>query len=160
MTPRQQSILIGTIVTAILSTSYLGFINILCCLGVMIGGAVTTQQYVSRTHSAVEAGDGAVLGALAGAAGSILTGIFDWVLRPLNLDRQSIMEPLQQQMMQNAQPGQGPSPDLMQQFQGDGGGMFSMLGILGLLVNLIIFAIFGALGGAIGAAMFGKEEEA
>ena len=44
MTSRQQSVLVGAAVTGILSTSYLGFINTLCCLGVIIGGAVATQQ--------------------------------------------------------------------------------------------------------------------
>lgn len=158
MTPRQQSILIGAVITAILSTSYLAFINVLCCLGVVVGGAVATQQYVSRTGGPIEAGDGAVIGALAGMAGSILSAILDWLLRPLELDMQSVIEPLRQQMMQNSAGGPGMSPEMMEQFQGEGG-MFTALGILSLVINLIIFAIFGALGGAVGAAIFGKEEE-
>lgn len=160
MTPRQQSILIGAVVTGILSSSYLGFINILCCLGVIIGGVVASQQYVSRTGGTIRAGDGAVLGALAGVGGSILGSLFNWMLRPLNLDYQSIGQSmtrgLRKQMMQQ---GGEMSPEMMQQLQGDGPGMLSMMGILFFLVGLIIYAIFGAIGGALGTALFGGDGE-
>lgn len=159
MNPRQHSILVGAVVTAILSTSYFAFLNVVCCLGVVIGGAVTTHQYVRRTEGPIQAGDGAVLGAIAGAGGSILSSILDQALRPLDLDMKSILEPFQKQMMQNAQSGQGMSPEMMQQLQGDGGEMFTMLGIMMMVINVIVFAVFGALGGAIGSAIFGEEKE-
>ncbi|MFB6247957.1 MAG: hypothetical protein ABEL97_05240, partial [Salinibacter sp.] len=92
MTPRQQSILTGAVVTGVLSTSYLSFVNAICCLGVIVGGVVATQQFTSRTGRAIEAGDGAVIGALAGAGGAVLGSIFDAMLRPLNLDSNSISQ--------------------------------------------------------------------
>jgi len=157
MTSRQQSVLVGAAVTGILSTSYLGFINTLCCLGVVIGGAVATQQYASRTGGPVESGDGAVLGALAGAGGAVLAALFDVVLRPFNLDSQSIQQGLQEQLMQGMNGEQGMSPEMMQQMQGEGPGLLSVMGLAFLLLNVIVFAIFGAIGGAIGAAIFGDE---
>ena len=157
MTSRQQSVLVGAVATGILSTSYLGFINTLCCLGVIIGGVVTAQQYASRTGGPVESGDGAVLGALAGAGGAVLATLFDVVLRPFNLDSQSIQQGLQEQLMQGMNGGQSVSPEVMQQMQGEGPGLLSVMGLAFLLLNVIVFAIFGAIGGAVGAAIFGDE---
>ncbi|WP_119842211.1 hypothetical protein [Salinibacter ruber] len=156
MTPRQQSILVGAVVTGLLSTSYLSLINFACCLGVILGGAVAVQQFTSRTGTSVETGDGVVLGALAGAGGAVLANIFDRALRPLGLDSQSISQDMMQNFAQ-MQGQQGMSPEMMQQFQG-GGGMTMI--IVGLLFGIVVNTIFGAIGGAIGAAIFGEEGQA
>ena len=152
MTARQQSILIGAIVTGVLSTSYLAFINALCCLGVILGGVVATQQYTSRTRTAIESGDGAVLGALAGVGGAILQPVLNRALRPFGLGLRDITL----NMVEGMQGQQGMSPEMMEQMQGSqsmGGLLFS------LVVGMVVYAIFGAIGGAIGAAIFGEEEQ-
>lgn len=154
MTPRQQSILIGAVVTGVLSTSYLGLINFICCLGVIIGGVVAVQQFVDRTRTSVESGDGAVLGALAGAGGALFAALFDQALRPFNLDSQSISQDMMQNFMQVE--GQQMSPEMMQQFQG--GGSATMI-LMGLAIGIVVNSIFGAIGGAIGAAIFGGDEQ-
>ena len=151
MTARQQSILIGALVTGILSTSYFFFINMLCCLGVMIGGAVATQQYTSRTRTRIESGDGAVLGALAGVGGAILQPLLNWALRPFGLGFRDIVLRWAESMQ--GQPGM--SPEMMQQLQTTPS--FGAI-LFNLVVGMIVFAIFGAIGGAIGAAIFGEEE--
>lgn len=156
MTPRQQSILVGAVVTGVLGTSYFGLINLVCCLGVLIGGAVAVQQFTSRTGTAVESGDGAILGALAGAGGAILTAILDWGLRPLNLDSQSVNQDVFSGLMQGMQGQGGFSPEMMQQMQGEQ--TMGMI-LVGLVVGIIVNAIFGAIGGAIGAAIFGEETD-
>lgn len=154
MTTRQHSILIGAVVTGILSTSYFSFINTFCCLGVILGGVVAIQQFTSRTGRSVAAGDGAVLGALAGCGGAVIGSLLDAALRPINLDSSSISQGMMQQWMQGME-GQGMSPEMMQQFQGGGGvGMF----LLGLIFSIVIYAIFGAIGGALGTTVFGEEE--
>ncbi|WP_103020614.1 hypothetical protein [Salinibacter altiplanensis] len=157
MTPRQQSILVGAVVTGILSTSYLGLLNTICCLGVIVGGIVTTQQYAAYSPGAIASGDGAVLGASAGAVGAVLSALFDVGLRPLGLDSQSVQQTVQEQLMQNMG-GQGMSPEMMQQMQGDAPGLLSAMGIALLLLNVVVFAIFGAIGGALGTTLFGGED--
>lgn len=157
MTPRQYSILVGAIVTAVLSTSYLGFINAICCLGVIIGGVVAAQQYVTRsgahdTGPILDAGDGAVLGALSGVGGAVLAAFLDLLLRPVGLDSQSIGEGMMQDMMQGTQGIQG-QEGMMQGVQGGGAMMF----IVWLVLTIVVYAIFGAIGGAIGAAIFGQD---
>jgi hypothetical protein len=159
MTPRQQSILVGAVVTGILSTSYLGLLNTLCCLGVIVGGIVTVQQYVGRTGGLVEAGDGAVLGAAAGAAGAVLSAVFDAALRPFDLDSQAVQKSLQESMMQMVGEEEMNQMMQMQQAQGEGPALLSVMGLLMLAVNAILFAIFGAIGGAFGTALFGEETD-
>lgn len=155
MTPRQQSIFIGALVVGVLNTSYLSFINFVCCLGVFIGSIVAVQQYTVRETPVIESGDGAILGALAGGGGAILGSLFNLVLRPLELDSSSITQGWVENMMSNMQGQQGMSPEVMQQYQQGG----SLMGFLfGLVASVIIFAIFGAIGGAIGSALFGEEE--
>lgn len=155
MTIRQQSILIGALVTGILSTSYLGFINSICCLGVIIGGLVAVQQYTSRSGTAISAGDGAVLGSLAGVGGAIIGTLLDRALRPFGLDSQTIWQGAMEDIMQDMNGQQGLSPEMMQQMQGEGG--IAML-FVSLIIGIIVYAIFGAIGGALGAALFGEEE--
>jgi hypothetical protein len=155
MTPRQQSILIGAVVTGILSTSYLGFINAFCCLGVIIGGLVAVQQYTSRIGSSIESGDGAIIGALAGVGGALIGAVLDRSLRPFGLDSQTISQDMVQGMMQGMEGQQG-MPPMMEQFQGGGGGGPMML-LFGIVFNAILYGIFGSIGGAIGAAIFGEE---
>jgi hypothetical protein len=160
MTPRQQSILVGAVVIGVLSTSYLSFINVICCLGVIIGGAVAAQQYTTRAPAAggspaLNAADGAVLGSLAGVGGAVLGPLFDRALRPLGLDSQTISQGMVEQWMQGMEGQQGMSPEMMQQFQGEGS---TMMFIGGILFNVVLYAIFGAIGGAVGAAIFGEDE--
>lgn len=159
MTPRQQSILIGAVVTGILSTSYLGLINTFCCIGVIVGGIVTAQQYVGRTGTSAEAGDGAVLGAAAGAGGAVLAALFDVVLRPFNLDSQAVQQSLQESMMQMMGEEGMNQMMQMQQAQGEGPGLLSVMGLLILALYVVLYAIFGAIGGALGTALFGGEAD-
>lgn len=152
MTPRQQSILVGAVVTGILGTSYLFFINLLCCLGVIVGGVVATQQYTSRARTSINAGDGAVLGALAGAGGAVFQPLFNRALRPFGLGLRDIALSWLEGM--EGQPGV--TPEMMQQMQSS-----QSIGaiLFNLVVGMIVFAIFGAIGGAIGAAIFGEEKD-
>ncbi|PSQ87631.1 MAG: hypothetical protein BRD42_01325 [Bacteroidetes bacterium QS_3_64_15] len=152
MTPRQQSILVGAVVTGILGTSYLGLINTICCLGVIVGGVVAAQQYAGAVSS-MKTADGVYVGALAGAGGAILSGLLNRALRPIGLDSQSITQGMMEGMMQNMEGQQPFSPEMMAQ-QGNGG-LLLFLG--GLAFTLVLYAIFGAIGGAIGAAIFGGD---
>jgi hypothetical protein len=157
MTPRQQSILVGAVVSGILSTSYLGLINAFCCLGVIIGGMVAAQQYTGHARGRIQAGDGAVLGAGAGAGGAVLAALFDVVLRPFNLDSQAVQKTLQESMMQMMGEEGMNQMMQMQQAQGEGPGLLSLMGLLMLALNVVLYAVFGAIGGALGTALFGEE---
>ncbi len=152
MSSKQQAVLIGAIVTGVLSTSYLQFINVVCCLGVIIGGAIAVQQYTSVERTAIESGDGALLGAMAGAAGVIVSAILDQVLKPFRLDSQSVVQDSLQRYLENME-GQSAIPEAALQ---GGEGSIGMI-VVSLVFGMVLYAVFGAIGGAIGAAIFGEE---
>ena len=157
MTPRQQSILVGAAVTGIFTTSYLGFINSCCCLGVILGGGVAVQQYAGF-HPGVEEGTGALLGAAAGAAGAVLGAVFNLILRPVGMDYESVYRETLNAALQNME-GESPvPPEFLEQLQGEGTGLTAVAWLASLGFNLLLFAIFGAIGGVIGAAIFGEEQ--
>jgi hypothetical protein len=154
MSSKQQAIFVGAIVTGVLSTSYLAVINVLCCLGVILGGAIAVQQYTAIERTSVEAGDGALLGALAGAGGVIISTLLDQALKPFQLDSQSIMQDALQTYMENMQ---GTDAMPQQALQGGDPGIGMML--VSLVFGLVLYGVFGAIGGAIGASIFGSDEE-
>lgn len=146
---RIQSIFIGGIVAGVLSTSYLSLINLLCCMGVMLGGGAAAWHYISTTNRSIDPVEGATLGAGAGIVGSLLSSLFDWILRPLNLDGESVIQSLvgvdmEQMMEQQGQMMQEPSTGLM---------------IVSLIMGAILLAVFGAIGGAVGASLFGNDTD-
>lgn len=144
---RIQSIFIGGVVVGVLSTSYLSLINLLCCLGVMLGGGTAAWHYITTANRSIDPVEGASLGAGAGFVGSLLSSLFDWILRPLGLDGESVLQNLmgvdmEQMMQEQGQMMQEPSTGMM---------------IVSILMGAILLAVFGAIGGAVGASLFGKD---
>jgi len=153
MSPKQRSMILGGLVVGVLSTSYLGIINIACCAGVIIGAMVSVWHFTDTQQLTIEAGDGALIGAGAGAIGALVAVVLDVSLvQPLGLG-------LEQAMMDFLQ-GVDLPEETRQQFeaQAQQGTSPSQIGI-SLVFGLIINAIFGAIGGAIGAAVFQKGED-
>lgn len=154
MTTRQRAILTGGVVTGVLSTSYLSFVNVACCLGVIIGGVVTVQQYTSQSGTALESGDGAIMGAMAGAAGAVIGTVLDRILKPLGLDSNTISRRMMEEWSRGME-GPGMSPEMMQSMEGGGSFLFVVAGTVFLM---IIYAIFGAIGGALGTSFFQGDQ--
>ena len=147
---RIQSIFVGGVVVGVLSTSYLSLINVLCCLGVILGGGVAAWHYITTTDSSIDPVEGATLGAGAGIIGSLLSAAFDWVLRPLGLDGESIMEgffgsEIEQMMQGQEQAMQDPGTGAM---------------LVGFILGAVLWAVFGAAGGAVGASVFKGSDDA
>lgn len=154
MSPKQQSILLGGLVAGVLSTSYLGVINLLCCAGVLIGAITSVWHYTSNTDDVVESGDGAVMGAGAGVVAVLVTTVLTYaIINPLGLG-------MEEGMMSFVQNYADLSEDQLQQMQAQQEQSQSPLMIaIGLGFSLVLYSVFGAIGGAIGAAVFGGEEE-
>jgi hypothetical protein len=151
MTTRQRAILTGGVVTGVLSTSYLSFVNVACCLGVIIGGVVTVQQYTQHSGTGLDSGDGAMMGALSGALGAVLGTVMDRILKPLSLDSNTISRQLMEEWGQGMGGQPGMSPEMMQSMEGQGTFLFVVAGTVFLM---ILYAIFGAIGGALGTSFF------
>ncbi len=142
--------LVGGLVAGILSTSYIGLINLACCAGVILGAIVSVWHYTDDQNVTIEAGDGALIGAGAGAIGALFSTIVTLaIVQPLGLGLDQVMMDYLQGM---DLPAETREQIEMQAEQGSSiGGM-----AFGALFNIVLFSIFGAIGGAIGAALFQK----
>lgn len=147
-----QSVFLGALVAGVLSTSYLGFINLLCCLGVIIGALVAVWHYTNTYALTIAAGEGAGLGALAGALGAVISGVLTLALVPLGLDTNTILADF---FVENFADQLDPEQLAELEEQLAAGTTPGSL-LVGTLLGAGISAIFGAIGGAIGAALFKK----
>lgn len=156
MPDKTQSILIGGAVVAVLSTSYIGFINCLCCLGVIIGSMTAVWHYTNTYSMTIPAGQGALLGLLAAVVGVVLATLVNYILINLGIrSDQAIVEFILNRFADQMPPEQ---VDAMEE-QLDAPITFGAYFVNGL-IGLVVSSIFGAIGGAIGAAVFKKGTDA
>jgi len=155
MPDQKQSILLGALVTALLSTSYLGFINCLCCAGVIIGAMVTVWHYTGTYQLTIPAGKGAVMGLLAATIGAVIATFLNYFLMEMGLgSNEAILNFFIENFGENMPPEQ--LEQMREQMeQGQTLGAYLLNGVIGIVVS----AIFGAIGGAIGASIFQKGDD-
>lgn len=155
MPDQKQSILLGALVTALLSTSYLGLINCLCCAGVIIGAMVTVWHYTGTYQRTIPAGKGAVMGVLAAVVGAVIATVLNYFLAEVGLGaNEAVMSFFIENFGENMPPEQ---LDQMREQMEEGQTLGAFL--LNSVIGIVVSAIFGALGGALGAAIFQKGED-
>ncbi|QXD16369.1 DUF4199 family protein [Rhodocaloribacter litoris] len=158
MPSKNQSILLGGLVVGLLSTSYLGLINMLCCAGVLIGAVVAVWHYTSTYELTIPAGEGATIGALAALIGGLISLVLNFVLMKIGIRHDLVIS---QFMLERF--GEGMPPEQYEQIREQ----MSQPVTLGSYLKqawygavLIVTAIFGAIGGVLGAVLFKKGGEA
>lgn len=73
MNDRLRSAVIGGVVIGLLSgIPYVRLGNVICCLWVILGGAFAAYLYIKKSPTPVNAGEGALIGAIAGAIGMVV----------------------------------------------------------------------------------------
>lgn len=155
MPSQKQSIILGVAVATILSTSYLSFINFLCCAGMIAAGMVTVWHYTSTHNLTIPAGRGAVMGLIAAGIGSFLAIFLNFALIKLGIRAdlaisQFVIDTFGENMPPEALDDMREQMDKPVTFAG-----YFVNGLIGLVVS----AIFGAIGGAIGASVFKKGRD-
>ena len=124
--------------------------NVCCCLWAILGGLLATYLYVKNSPMPASAGDGAILGALAGAVGGVIVVILGI---PISIIAGGITRELLIRLMESVNPAQAE----MVRAQ-----MVAGESIAGAIVNGIILAvcvvIFSTLGGLIGVPIFEKRK--
>jgi hypothetical protein len=145
MNDKIKSALIGGVILGILSA--IPAVNYCCCIWAVIGGVVAAYLYVKKSPMPVSIGDGAVLGAIAGAIGIALIIIIGI---PLNLLLGAALMSVFQGMVPPDQAAQ------MNQMMAAGVGIASA--IKSAVIVSIIAVIFSAIGGLIGVAIFEKRK--
>lgn len=155
MSTKQQSILLGGVVAALLSTSYIGFINCLCCLGVIIGAVTAVWHYTETNQLTIRPGEGAVMGLVVGALGAFIAIFLNYALIKAGVRHDAAIVDL---MLQNFGDALDPAQYDQLAAQRDEEVSFVPHFVNGLL-SVAVSAVFGAIGGAIGASLFKKGDE-
>ncbi len=155
MPDQKQSILLGALVTGVLSTSYLGFINLLCCAGIIAGAMVAVWHYTETNRLTLASGQGAVMGLLTALGGVVISFAFNYLLSLIGLDAEEAV----QRWILDFYEGTLPPEQIDQIREQMEAGQSWGQRIFGGAVALVVASIFGAIGGAIGAAVFKKGGE-
>lgn len=147
---RTNALLMGAAVVAVASTSYLGFVNFLCCIGLWGGGMFAVYRYTTDTQSTITGGDGAQLGFMAGLIGAVIGLVLTFVLRLVGIRDDLVIS----NMMLNMQ---GMPPEALDQIAADmEKTVVEKTLTWGALIGPLVSGAVGAIGGAIGAAVFKK----
>src|SRR5690348_8758484 len=104
MNNKVKSAVIGGVVLGLLSAiPFVNWLNFCCCLWAIIGGALASYLYVKNSAVPASAGDGAILGAMAGAIGAV---IFLIVGIPLSIVAGEAVRAMFITVMQSVDPNQ------------------------------------------------------
>jgi hypothetical protein len=153
--------LIGGLILGLLSAiPIINLGNVCCCLWILVGGAIAAKMLINRSPVyPVQSGDGAVVGLLAGAVGSVvllvigvpfqllfgqavMTSFFEWMRNMVNQDPNATAQIDQAiRMYQNR-----PFAEAIMQ------------ALVYWLIQAVITMGFGALGGLLGVAFFEKRK--
>jgi hypothetical protein len=147
-TDKNRPALVGGLVIGVLSAlPIISAGNVCCCLWVIGGGLVASYLLQQNQSAPLTAGDGAMVGLLAGVYGAIITTLLSI---PITL----IIGPLERQVIERLAESTGVS---VGEYWSDttSPAMFVVLGFVMLLVG----SVFSTIGGLIGSAIFRKPPQ-
>ena len=129
--------------------------NACCCLWVVSGALVATYVLQQNQTTPITAGDGALVGFLAGIAGAL-------IMFALSIPITLFLAPFERSMVQRVLDAGGSMPPELRQIlenYGEGRRNMGFLGIIALrtvflLVFLVVGSLFSTLGGLLGAVLF------
>ena len=144
--------LIGGVLLGLLSViPFVNALNICCCLWAILGGMLASYLYVKNSPTPATAGDGAILGAIAGLIGaaiSLVLGI------PISYAMGPTMRNLMLSLLENVDRQQAELMRRQLEMTGDA--------LAPLIINALILAVmlffFSVIGGLIGTALFEKRK--
>jgi len=142
---------IGGVVLGLLSAiPFVNFVNLCCCAWAILGGLLASYLYVKNSATPANAGDGAIIGAMAGGIGA---AIYLVIGIPLALVSGAAMREMMISLIANVDPRQA---DLIRgaAMQGESVASTIIQGFIGALL-LVVFAVIG---GLIGIAIFEKRK--
>lgn len=144
--------LIGGVVLGILSViPFVSAANLCCCLWAILGGMLATFLYVKNSPTPASAGDGAILGALAGVVG----GAISFVLGvPISYAMGPTMRNIMLGLLENMDPQQA---EMMRRSMEGTGEALGPLILQGFVVAVLLF-LFAIVGGLLGIPIFEKRK--
>jgi hypothetical protein len=143
---------IGGVVLGLLSAiPFVNWVNICCCLWAIVGGLIASYLYVKNSATPANAGDGALVGAIAGGIGA---AIYVVIGIPLAIVTGSAMRDVMINFLTNIDPRQADLIRTQMEAQGDSIASTIVQGLIGAVL-LVVFAIIG---GLIGIPLFEKRK--
>jgi ABC-type phosphate transport system permease subunit len=148
-----QPALLGGVTIGVLSA--LPVINLAncCCAWILFGGALAAYLMQQNHPEPIQAGDGAIVGLLAG-----IVGAFVWVI--VSVPISVAMAPFQSEMASRAMRDAAEmAPELRALFENMSGAPAIGIGLIfGFFVMLCVSTVFGLIGGLFGALLFKKPQ--
>jgi hypothetical protein len=140
--------LIGGVVLGLLSV--IPFVSTCCCLWSILGGILASYLYIKNSPTPVNAGDGAILGALAGVVGAVIVVVLGI---PVQLLMGAAVANVFIGLLSNMEPSQA---EMMRQQ------ILAGQTVAGAIINALIVAvlvfIFAIIGGLLGVPIFEKRK--
>lgn len=147
-----QPALLGGVTIGVLSAlPVVMMANCCCCAWVLFGGALSSYLMQQDHPEPIVAGDGAVVGLMAGGIGAVV-----WLVASSVIN--TVMAPVQNSLMQQAMRNSADlPPELRALFDSLSSAPAVGVGLIfGFFVMLVVMTTFGMLGGLFGALMFRK----
>ncbi|MDP1568508.1 MAG: hypothetical protein Q8L86_00770 [Vicinamibacterales bacterium] len=148
-----QPALLGGVTIGVLSAlPIVNLVNLCCCAWIVAGGSVSSYLLQQQRPTPITAGDGALVGVMAGAVGAVV-----WLVIEIPLS--FALAPLQQSLVESMLQNSADLPPGMQAWmEGLRSGAARGAGIVfQFLLMLIVGSLFAMAGGIIGALAFRKS---
>ena len=143
--------LIGGVLLGLLSAiPVVNLVNICCCLWALIGGLLASYLYIKNSPVPASAGDGAILGALAGLVGAVIVVIIGI---PISIIAGGITRELLIRLIENFNPSQAEA--IRTQMEA---GSTIPGAILNGIILAVLLVIFSTIGGLLGVPIFEKRK--
>jgi hypothetical protein len=157
-------VIISSVVIVVISLfPFLNFINLMCCAGVVIGGAAGTAYYNNRLKSVggqIQYKDAAAIGILSGIISALIV-VIGTTLMTIVVKQNPIPELykiLDTQGFQIPPEAEKFLQKISEEYSKNG---FSItLTLVSLGADLITYPIFSTIGGMLAVAIFGKKKNA
>lgn len=156
---KMQPALIGGVTLGVLSAfPFIGALNCICCLWVVLGGVVAAYFYQKESPVPVLYGDGAVLGLLTGVIGAVVGTI---VSIPFSLLQFELGSGLIEEVLRDLERNPDVPREVFELIQSLlQPGAFAVTSLLVELVfSLVIYSIFAMLGAILGVAIFQNQRK-
>jgi hypothetical protein len=157
-------VIISTVVIVVISLfPFLNFINLLCCAGVILGGAAGTAYYhnqLNKTGGMIQYKDGVAIGILSGIISALLV-VIGTTLMTMLVRQNPIPEIFN--FMDSSGVKIPPEADkFLQQISSeyDKNGFSITLTLISLVFDLISYPVFSAIGGMLAVAVYTKRRNA
>jgi len=152
----QPALLGGVAIGVLTALPLINLVNLCCCAWVVAGGVLAAYLMQQNHPAPVSAGDGALVGLMAGALGAIVGSV---LAIPISMAMGPFQAQAFQQVLESARDLPPEVRSMLEQWGGGmaGGAMLGLAFIFTLLFSLFFYSIFGLLGGLLGALMFRKN---